>query len=170
MKRIGTYLFLIALAALVSGTVGCSKKATSDQMSSPVEEPTRTVTPPREETSPPPAELPPTVALEDVYFDFDRFNIRTDARNVLSRNAKQLSDAGGVRIMIEGHCDERGTRAYNMALGDKRARAAKDFLVRYGIDAGRIDIVSYGEDRPFARGSNESAWQLNRRAHFVVRD
>lgn len=169
MKRIGSFLLLITLAALVSGTVGCSKKATSDQMSSPVEEPTRPVTPPREET-PPPAVLPPTVSLEDVYFDFDRFNIRTDARNALSHNAKELSDAPGVRILIEGHCDERGTRAYNMALGDKRARAAKDFLVRYGIDAARIDIVSYGEDRPFARGSNESAWQLNRRAHFVTRD
>lgn len=170
MKRIGSLLFFVALAVLVSATVGCSKKATSDQMSSPIEEPTRTITPRDEPVSPPPAELPPTVALEDVFFDFDRFNIRTEARDLLSRNAKQLKDAPRVRVLIEGHCDERGTRAYNMALGDKRARAAKDFLVRYGIDGGRIDIVSYGEDRPFARGSTDSAWQLNRRAHFVVRD
>ncbi len=74
-----------------------------------------------------------------------------------------------VRVLIEGHCDERGTNEYNMALGDKRGRAAKEFLISYGIDAGRIELISYGEERPFAGGHNEVAWAQNRRAHFVIK-
>ena len=75
----------------------------------------------------------------------------------------------GARVLIEGHCDERGTNEYNLALGDRRARAAMDFLVKYGVSASRIETISYGEERPFALGHDESAWWQNRRAHFVER-
>jgi peptidoglycan-associated lipoprotein len=87
----------------------------------------------------------------------------------LTQNARALNERRGIRITIEGHCDERGSEAYNLALGDKRANAAKEFLVAQGIDPARIDIISYGEERPFAQGHDEETWKQNRRAHFAMR-
>ncbi len=107
--------------------------------------------------------------IKDVFFDYDQYNIRGDAREVLMQNARALNDRRGIRITIEGHCDERGSEKYNLALGDKRANEVKSFLVAQGIDPGRIDIISYGEERPFAPGHDEEAWRQNRRAHFVMR-
>jgi peptidoglycan-associated lipoprotein len=78
-----------------------------------------------------------------------------------------MRDRAEVRVLIEGHCDERGTVEYNLALGERRAAAARDYVVNAGIDISRIDIISYGEERPFATGTGEDVWQLNRRAHFV---
>ena len=122
--------------------------------------------------TPAPQELPPAppepVVLEDVFFDFDKSALRPSDRAVLTRNAQTLQQHPDLRVTIEGHCDERGTREYNLALGDRRARAVRDFLVRFGIDAARLEIVSYGEERPFAIGHDESSWALNRRAHFVI--
>jgi peptidoglycan-associated lipoprotein len=114
-------------------------------------------------------EVAPAVELEDVFFAFDQFELTAEARAALAQNARLLRDNPGVRIMIEGHCDERGTVQYNLALGEKRARESMRYLVSLGIDADRIDIVSYGKERPFAVGSGEAFWSQNRRAHFVVR-
>lgn len=106
--------------------------------------------------------------FKDVFFDFDKYNIREDQVPNLQANADFLKKWKTVRILIEGHCDERGTNEYNMALGWRRANAAKEYLVSLGIDASRIDTISYGEERPFALGHNEDAWWQNRRAHFVA--
>jgi len=114
-------------------------------------------------------DLAPAVELEDVFFAFDQFELTAEARQILANNARLLRDNPAVRILVEGHCDERGTVQYNLALGEKRARETMRYLVSLGIDAGRLDIVSYGKERPFAVGTGEGVWSQNRRAHFVVR-
>ncbi|OQX62551.1 MAG: peptidoglycan-associated lipoprotein [Desulfococcus sp. 4484_241] len=106
---------------------------------------------------------------EDIHFDFDKATLTSEAREILKRKAKWLEENPDASIVIEGHCDERGTTEYNLALGDRRAKAARDFLVDLGISASRIDTISYGEERPLDPGHNEAAWAKNRRAHFVIR-
>ncbi len=106
---------------------------------------------------------------EMVLFDFDKSDIRADAAEVLKRKAAWLKENGAVKAVIEGHCDERGTEAYNLALGERRAQAAKKFLANLGIDAKRIETISYGEERPLDPGHNEAAWSKNRRAQFVIK-
>jgi peptidoglycan-associated lipoprotein len=106
--------------------------------------------------------------LNDAFFDFDQADLREDARSVLAADAQWLKKHPSVQVLIEGHCDERGTAAYNLALGDRRANAAKEYLVSLGIDASRVRTVSYGKERPFCTESTESCWQKNRRAHLVI--
>jgi peptidoglycan-associated lipoprotein len=103
-----------------------------------------------------------------IYFDTDRYNIDASDQAALQTQAAYLRQYPNVRVTVEGHCDERGTREYNLALGERRANAAKEFLVSLGIPASRITTVSYGKERPVALGSNESAWAQNRRAVTVV--
>jgi peptidoglycan-associated lipoprotein len=107
--------------------------------------------------------------IKDVFFDYDQSSIREDARTALLANARLLAQYPDVRIIIEGHCDERGSEKYNLALGDKRANAAKDFLTQQGIDGSRINTITYGKERLFCEEHNEECWQLNRRAHFALR-
>ena len=106
--------------------------------------------------------------LEDTFFDTDRWDLKPEYREVLARNAAWLQQYNTVKVRIEGHCDERNTREYNLALGERRASATRDYLVFMGIASQRIQIISYGEERPFSLGSGERAWGLNRRAHFVI--
>jgi peptidoglycan-associated lipoprotein len=108
-------------------------------------------------------------ALGDVFFDFDRFQIRQDAVPVLDANARWISANANKTALIEGHCDERGTLAYNLVLGEKRARAAKKYLQDLGVPASQLQITSYGETRPFCKQQNEDCYQQNRRAHFVTK-
>lgn len=106
-------------------------------------------------------------ALKDIYFDYDKSDIREDAKTVLRENAAWLKQNPKTLIQIEGHCDERGTNEYNMALGDRRARATKDYLVRLGISGKRVATVSFGEEKPACTQQSEPCWAKNRRAHFV---
>jgi peptidoglycan-associated lipoprotein len=106
--------------------------------------------------------------LGDIFFDFDQFQIRPDAMPVLDANAGWLRSRGSKAVLIEGHCDERGTLAYNLVLGEKRARAAKKYLQDLGVPASQLQITSYGETRPFCKQQNENCYQQNRRAHFVT--
>ncbi len=106
--------------------------------------------------------------LANVYFDYDKAVIRDDAKPVLETNAAWLKRFKTVKILIEGHCDERGTEEYNMALGEKRAKAAEDYLISLGISADRLKIISYGKSQPSDPGHNEAAWQKNRRDQFLV--
>jgi peptidoglycan-associated lipoprotein len=106
---------------------------------------------------------------EMALFDFDKSDIRPDAAEVLKRKAGWLKENAAVNVIIEGHCDERGTAAYNLALGDRRAQSAKKFLVNLGIDAKRMETISYGKERPLDPGHNEAAWAKNRRAQFVIK-
>jgi peptidoglycan-associated lipoprotein len=109
-----------------------------------------------------------TGPLKDIYFDFDSHNLRADARDTLRSNAEWLKSDVAARVEIEGHCDDRGTNEYNLALGAKRAQAAKDYLSTLGIAADRLSTISYGEEIPVCKEENESCWQRNRRARFVV--
>jgi len=128
---------------------------------------------------PPPApQAPPEKTLsqllaeevQDAYFDYDKSNVRDDARATLTRNAAALkgilSKFPNAVVTVEGHCDERGSAEYNLALGDRRATAAKEFLVELGVSGARLRTISYGKERPQCTESNESCWQRNRRAHF----
>lgn len=108
-------------------------------------------------------------ALGDVFFDYDRFHIRKDAMLVLDSNARWLRANGHKIALIEGHSDERGTLAYNLVLGEKRARAAKKYLQDLSVPASQLQITSYGETRPFCKQQNEDCYQQNRRAHFVAK-
>ena len=109
-------------------------------------------------------------ALSDIYFDYDRFSIREDAAVFLQANAQLLTgELSEKSIVIEGHCDERGTQSYNMVLGEARANAAKTFLEDLGISADKIQVVSYGKDKPFCMDQTEECWQENRRGHFVIK-
>ncbi|MEX2642565.1 MAG: peptidoglycan-associated lipoprotein Pal [Acetobacterales bacterium] len=104
-----------------------------------------------------------------VFFAFDKAGLEAEARSTLERQATWLKRHPSVRVVVEGHADERGTREYNLALGERRANSARDYLVSLGIDPSRVETVSYGEERPYAMGSNEAAWRLNRRVVTVVR-
>ena len=110
-----------------------------------------------------PAESP----VKDVFFDFDRATIRDDQKAALAADIAWLRANPVARVVVEGHCDERGTAEYNLGLGERRAKAVRDALLATGIEADRIRTVSYGKERPFVPGHDESAWRFNRRAHFV---
>jgi len=105
--------------------------------------------------------------IKDIFFDFDKYDIREDARQILSEDARALAERSHLRVTIEGHCDERGSEKYNLALGDRRANTTKEFLVGQGVSGDRVETISYGEERPFATGHDEESWAQNRRAHFV---
>jgi len=106
--------------------------------------------------------------LKDVFFEFDRYDLTSDARTILRANADWLKSNSSTRVEIEGHCDERGTNEYNLALGAKRAQAAREFLSTLGIPADRLSTISYGEEIPVCREQSESCWKQNRRARFVI--
>jgi peptidoglycan-associated lipoprotein len=108
------------------------------------------------------------VLHEIVYFDFDRSDVRADARPVLDSKVPHLREDGAIRLRIEGHADERGSAEYNLALGMRRANAVKQYFVGFGLDGARFEVVSFGEERPAVTGSNEAAWARNRRAEFNV--
>jgi peptidoglycan-associated lipoprotein len=163
-------IFALALVALMA-MAGCGgKKATTAPP--PTEPATSETTPPPVET---PAEAPATPSedlsqaqMSDAFFDFDSYALSSEAKGTLEQNANVLKRITAGNITIEGHCDERGTKAYNLALGEKRANAAKEYLVALGVSGSRINTVSYGKERPFDDGHDDSAWAKNRRAHFVT--
>jgi peptidoglycan-associated lipoprotein len=105
---------------------------------------------------------------DTVLFDLDQHSVRADAQSILQKQATWLKQYPQVRLMVEGHCDERGTREYNLALGDRRAYAVKEFLVSLGVDAARLQTKSYGKERPVCAEADESCWQQNRRGFSVI--
>ena len=124
---------------------------------------------------PPPPKAPePTMEelfmreVQDAYFDFNKSDIRPDAREALTRTGDFLKKYPQVKVTIEGHCDERGSTEYNIALGDRRAQSARQFLISLGVSADRMTTVSYGKERPFCTDHNEDCWQKNRRGHFIM--
>jgi peptidoglycan-associated lipoprotein len=145
----------------------------------PVKEPEDFVQPtPTEETS---SQIPTEIEalnrfaqskgyVRDAFYNYDEATLDDAAQAALSASANWLRGSTGssYNLLIEGHCDERGTEQYNLALGDRRANSAKDYLVTLGIDAGRIRTVSYGEERPFEEGHDDASWAQNRRAHLVL--
>ena len=122
---------------------------------------------------PPPPPAGPTDAelflreVRDAYFDYDKAEIRPDARAALSKTGDFLKNYPRFKVTIEGHCDERGSTEYNLGLGDRRAAAVKQYIVSLGVSADRISTVSFGKEKPFCMEHNEACWQQNRRGHFV---
>ena len=108
------------------------------------------------------------ISRNKIYFDFDKFDLKPEAREVLKAKAALLKKYSDVRILIEGHCDDRGTEEYNLALGERRARAAYEFLVLLGVKASQLEMVSYGEEYPADPANNETAWAKNRRDEFKI--
>jgi peptidoglycan-associated lipoprotein len=172
---------LVLAGALLAGSA-CTKNPPpkTTEPAKPAEAPATTareVTPPPR-TTPPPVESGPLSGdldqinragyLKDAFFDYDKSDLRDDARAVLTADAEWLRKYPSVQILIEGHCDERGTSEYNLALGDRRANASKEYLASLGIDSSRVRTVSYGKERPFCTASTEDCWQQNRRGHFVI--
>lgn len=143
--------------------MGCPKKQTL-KTEEPMEKTPQVVqpaTPPAE----PQAEAP-RIEFRTVYFDFDSYDIREDARPVLSEAAQLMRRYPQVSLRLEGHCDERGTAEYNLALGEKRADAVRDYLVGLGVERSRLSTVSFGKERPAATGHDEQSWARNRRVEF----
>lgn len=179
-------LLSIAILLLVVPMYGCPKKkpAMPDEglevETTPVEPTTEVEAP----TPPPVADveeegIPEDLAelnriarergwFDDVYFDYDQFDLRSEAREQLAANASWMQEHTDILFTIEGHCDERGTNEYNIALGQRRAAAAKEYIVSLGVEDSRLRTISYGEERPFCTESSEGCWQSNRRAHFVA--
>lgn len=138
--------------------------------------------PPQSQTTPTPTAPPQTGPVpgtqehfaqqmqgrDTIYFDTDKYDIDAEDQTALRQQAQYLQQFPNVRATVEGHCDERGTREYNLALGERRANAAKNYLVSLGVQANRVTVVSYGKERPVALGSNEQAWARNRRAVTIV--
>jgi peptidoglycan-associated lipoprotein len=106
--------------------------------------------------------------LEDIFFDTNLYDIKPEYRDALARNAAWLQQHRTIQILVEGHCDERNTREYNLALGERRAAAVRDYLIFLGVAPERLRTISYGEEKPFELGPGEESWKLNRRAHFVI--
>lgn len=192
-KNIVRYLIVLALGMLVSA--GCAKKeivkpteeptpsakpaTTAPEVQPTRPEPTRpepvTETPAREvpvaQETPRAAETGPTELqsqLQKIYFNFDSADLSQDSRNILSKNADLLMKSPSLKIRVEGNCDERGSDDYNMALGERRAKAARDYLINLGVQPERISIISYGEEKPADPGHDEAAWAKNRRDEFVI--
>ena len=166
---------LLAGCVLVLAAAGCSRKSASNTPQSPAAPPaagsTSQPSTPAPSTGGSGSQSEPVAAkdLAPVFFGYDSANLDEAARAALDRNARLLRESGNWRITVEGHCDERGTVEYNLALGERRARVVRDWLLDAGIAAGRVEMVSYGKERPFDEGHDESAWVNNRRAQFVLR-
>jgi peptidoglycan-associated lipoprotein len=118
---------------------------------------------------PSPKDFVEAPALRNIHFDFDRYEIRPGDAKILDEIASRLKANAAVLLLIEGHCDERGTNEYNLALGERRAVATRDYLVALGVAASRISTISYGEERPVCVERGEACWARNRRAHFLVK-
>lgn len=168
-------LAVVLMLAVLPVAAGCAKKQQEAPPTPPPAPPAKTEeqrpTETPRETPPAPSsgtEVLSSSSFQPVFFDYDSYTLRDDGRASLDANAKLLRDNSGARLVIEGHCDERGTAEYNQALGERRAQAARDYLVGAGISDSRIQVVSYGKERPFEPGHDEAAWAKNRRAHFTI--
>jgi peptidoglycan-associated lipoprotein len=168
------WALLLGLVLIVAVAAGCAKKKSEVSIDTPYEEEDAEVFTP--ETTRGGEGLPdidqerllwdPATGLQPVYFAFDSYALRADARETLQDNASKIMQAPGALIQIEGHCDERGTQEYNLALGEKRALAVRDYLIQLGVSGDRLVTISYGEEYPAVIGSNEAAWAQNRRCEF----
>lgn len=181
--RLAARLLPLAAAASVFAFAGChsnppktTEKAAPAASSAPVED--RVVAPPATASTAKDASADITSQdirslnekgyLKPAFFDFDRADLREDARTVLASDADLLKRYPSFQFLIEGHCDDRGTEAYNLALGERRAAAAREYLSSLGIDTSRMRTVSYGKEKPFCEQDNETCWQSNRRDHLLI--
>jgi peptidoglycan-associated lipoprotein len=168
-KKKSIFLALMLVIPALMFSVSCQKKMV-DMTPEPVvkEEPKPEPAPMKKPEPAPVYKTPDIVMQEDIYFEFDKSTLTPAAQDNLLKKADWLRENPDVTATIEGHCDERGTNEYNLALGDRRAESAKAFLVDLGIDASRLTTISYGEERPLCSEKTEECWAKIRRDHFVV--
>ena len=152
-----TLLFVLILTLSLTAGMGCSKKSSG---ADPLDG--------EEGWSPEMQAAAQQIRSGTIYFDFDKFDIRPEYRESLRTKAELMKRFGQIRVRIEGHCDERGTQEYNLALGERRARAAYDYMIMLGVNAGQMEILSFGKERPAVSGSGENSWSRNRRDEFNV--
>jgi peptidoglycan-associated lipoprotein len=167
---------LIVLATAALSGCGCFYQAVKGEKAPPSPGAVTTMKTPPEGKKEMPVEpqgpaakqavVTPVVALNDIHFDFDRYTIRPGDAEILKQDLSWFTSKPSARVTIEGNCDERGTIEYNLALGQKRADSAKNYLVNLGVDGKLLETISYGKERPVDPGHNEQAWAKNRRAHF----
>ena len=196
VKRALPLLLPVLIVATLLAVAGCAKRPALSQASAPAptgvpqsvapapaapiqESPAAAPAPPAPAPQPvveaarppaPPKDFADTANLQDIHFDFDKATIRPDAARLLDANAAWLRSNGNMLVLVEGHCDERGTNEYNLVLGERRARATVNYLIGQGIAQDRLSLVSYGEERPLCTEHNEACWAKNRRAHFRVKE
>lgn len=166
-KKIWLVITLLLVIPGLLFTIGCQKKAVTQAKAAPAPAPAPAA------QQPAPAPVTPTpsdwnISQNSIYFEFDKSTLTPMAQDTLMRHAAWLRENADVTVTIEGHCDDRGTNEYNLALGDRRADSAKAFLVDLGIAASRLTTISYGEERPLCMEQNEECWAKNRRGHFAI--
>jgi len=192
-----TRVAIVCVLSLAAALAGCAKRPATTQAAAPAPTGTGAATsapppttsgttvtpgmaqPPSSGSAPQPApvgaarpsprEFMAIADLKDVFFDFDKYDVRPEDARTLDSNAGWLKSNPNHLVLIEGHCDERGTNEYNLALGERRAKATMNYLVSQGVQASRITIISYGEERPTCTDKTEACWAKNRRAHFLVK-
>jgi peptidoglycan-associated lipoprotein len=184
VHRRGSALLVIPVLILTLFLVGCPKRpatsgasapapgapaAAGGAAAAPAPAPAPGPTAAAPTTPPRPSEFMATENLKDIYFDFDKYDIRPGDAKILDANAAWLKANPDNLVLIEGHCDERGTNEYNLALGERRAKSTMNYLVGQGVQANRITIISYGEERPVCTEHNEACWAKNRHSHFLVK-
>lgn len=181
-KECSNRIFMLIIFAAFVVVSGCHKKVASSPAvtrppqpapTAPTAKPPASSSTVQQKETPPPPSSPSLEQLfqqnvKDAFFDYDKADIRSDARQALLTDAEFLRSHPAVRFTIEGHCDERGSEEYNLGLGDRRATSAKRYLANLGIDDSRIQTTSYGKERPFCTEHNESCWQQNRRGHLAM--
>ncbi len=180
-NNFGIKLAILLVSSVLVLTVSCQKKTVAVEkeailtgqeegsVAAPIEETSQVGEEALDTPAASKASEPEIVMQEDIFFDFDKATLSPAAREILTKNGEWLRIKSDVLITIEGHCDERGTNDYNLALGDRRAESVKTFLTDLGIERSRITTISYGEEHPAVPGHSESAWTKNRRAHFLIR-
>lgn len=168
IKSFGLVLMVAVMAVALSGC-GCFYQQMKGETPAPKAPAAKAVSPEAKTAMPVTKAAPaaPVVGLNDINFDFDKYNIRANDAEILKKDYEWMMANPGKKIKIEGNCDERGTVEYNLVLGQKRADATKNFLVNLGADGKSIGTVSYGKERPLCTEHNEACWAKNRRAHFV---
>jgi len=147
------YALLLTMALALIAGFGCTKSGGDN---------TETVITPEMQTA------MDTITNQKIYFEYDRYDIRADSQETLKVKANALRSYPTIRVQIQGHCDERGTQEYNLALGERRARAAYEYLLRLGVSANQMEMLSYGKERPAVAGSGEAVWSQNRRDEFII--
>lgn len=161
-KRVG---LVLTLALVLAAGFGCAKKQVA---ATPEAAPVSDIGDSKSADMAALARAQQIITDAKVYFEFDKFDLKAESKEVLKQKAEVMKKFPSIRVLVEGHCDERGTQEYNLALGERRARAAYEYLVMLGVNAGQLEMISYGKERPAVEGHGEAAWSKNRRDEFKV--